>query len=383
LVIAQVALCVALLIGAGLFIRSLHNVLLVRVGYDSDPVLMVDLMMRGEHLDSVQMVLLRRRLLGAATETPVVEHAAMQTGAPFMSTWSVPLHVDGIDSVDQHGEFPLNSVSPDYFATLGTRILHGRSFSDQDKVEAPQVMVVSDAMGKTLFPGKDPLGQCVRLGSSTAPCTFIVGIAENTRANVLASELGFYYYVPTAQWHPEIGGLFVRTRGRASQYVNAVRQRLQTEMPGASYVKVTPLSELLERQTSSFRLGATIFLGFGALALSLVGIGVYGVVSYSVIHRAHEFGVRAALGAQSQAIWGPVMFAAFRLAVVSVVIGSGVALAAAPWLAPLLFNQSPRDPTVFAFVAAVVTTTSLLASGIPAYRASIVDPVVALRAEQG
>jgi ABC-type antimicrobial peptide transport system permease subunit len=154
-------------------------------------------------------------------------------------------------------------------------------------------------------------------------------------------------------------------------------------MPGASYVKVIPLSELLDRQTSSFRLGATMFLAFGVLALSLVGIGVYGVVSYNVIHRTHEFGVRAALGAQSRAIWGPVVFAALRFAVVSVVIGVTVALAAAPWLAAVLFNQSPRDPAVFAIVAAVVTTTTLLASGIPAYRATIVDPLVALRAEQG
>ncbi len=269
LLVLQGALSVVLLVGAGLFVRSLRHVRVIPLGYDVDTVLLVDLNLRGTQLDSGRNVELRRELLETAQAIPGVEHASRQLTVPFWSTWNMDLHVAGIDSVHRLGEFDLNAVTPQYFSTLGTRLLRGRGIEAQDGEHAPRVMVVSQAMAKTLWPGRDPLGQCVRVGADTAPCSYVVGVAENIKSQQLGDDPGLFYYLSTAQWHPGQGGLFIRTRGEATRYVETIRRRLQQLMPGAAYVTVTPLRDILGEQTRSWQLGATMFLAFGALALAL------------------------------------------------------------------------------------------------------------------
>ena len=381
LLVFQGALSVVLLVGAGLFVRSLRNVNAVPLGYDVDPVLLVNLNMRGEKLDSTGTLALRQRLLRAAQSTPQVEHASLQTSVPFWSMWSVGLYVQGIDTVSRLGQFDLNGVSPDYFATLGTRILRGRGFSDLDVENAQRVMVVSEAMGKALWPGKDPIGQCVRVNADTLPCTYVVGVAENIKEQSLSADSSYYYYLPATQFNPQVGGLFVRVRGEADQFKEALRRRLQHEMPGASYVTITPLGEIIGGQRRSWHLGATMFVAFGVLALLLAAIGLYSVIAYNVAQRTHELGVRVAVGAQSRDLIRLVVVEGLRLAVIGVAIGVGTALVAAKWLKPLLFEESPRDPLVFAGVTVLLIGTAVAASWLPALRASRVDPMVALRAE--
>src|SRR5207249_4960894 len=211
--VLQGALSVVLLVGAGLFVRSLRHVRVIPLGYDVDPVLLVDLNLRGTQLDSARNVELRRELLETAQAVPGFEHASRQLTVPFWSTWNMDLHVAGIDSVHRLGEFDLNAVTPEYFATLGTRLLRGRGIEAQDGAHAPHVMVVSQAMAKTLWPDRDPLGQCVRVGADTAPCSYVVGVAENIKSQQLGDDPGLFYYLSTAQWHPGQGGLFIRTRG--------------------------------------------------------------------------------------------------------------------------------------------------------------------------
>src|SRR5438874_6606994 len=181
LLVLQGALCVALLVGAGLFVRSLRHVRAVPLGYDVDPVLLVDLNMRGVQLDSAHGVALRRDLLETAQAIPEVMHASRQLTVPFWSTSTMELHVAGIDSVHRLGEFALNAVTPEYFATLGTRILRGRGIAIQDAKNAPRAIVVSDAMAKTLWPGRDPIGQCVKVGADTLPCSYVVGVDETIK----------------------------------------------------------------------------------------------------------------------------------------------------------------------------------------------------------
>src|SRR5438132_10916330 len=169
LLVLQGALSVVLLVGAGLFVRSLRHVRVIPLGYDVDPVLLVDLNLRGTQLDSARNVELRRELLETAQAIPGVEHASRQLTVPFWSTWNMDLHVAGIDSVHRLGEFDLNAVTPEYFSTLGTRILRGRGIGAEDTQHAPRAMVVSDAMGKATSPGRDPIGQCVKVGADTVP----------------------------------------------------------------------------------------------------------------------------------------------------------------------------------------------------------------------
>jgi ABC-type antimicrobial peptide transport system permease subunit len=206
-------------------------------------------------------------------------------------------------------------------------------------------MVVSQKMASTLWPGQDAIGKCVRLNADTAPCREVVGIAEDIKSHQLNDEPDMYYYMPATQFNPNQTGLFVRVRGDASRYADAVRRSLQREMPAPAYITTTPLTEVLGQQTRSWRLGASMFSAFGLLALVLAAIGLYSVIAYNVAQRTHELGVRMALGA------------------------------------PLLFDESPRDPIVYVAVAAVLLLVSTAASWLPARRAANVEPTRALRYE--
>jgi ABC-type antimicrobial peptide transport system permease subunit len=292
------------------------------------------------------------------------------------------LYVEGIDTVSRLGQFNLNAVSPEYFATMGTRLLRGRGIAAEDTPNAPLAMVVSENMGKALWPGRDPIGQCIKVGADTVPCTYVVGIAENIRSQSLAADSGYYYYIPAAQSAGAVGyGLMVRTRGDARSFVETVRKRLQSEMPGASYVVVTPFEEIIGGQTRSWKLGATMFVAFGLLALTIAAIGLYGVIAYNVAQRTHELGVRRALGAQAGHVVRLVVRDGLSVAGVGVVIGLAIALWAGKWLRPLLFNVSDKDPVVFGIVAVTLLLVALAASWVPALRATRVDANVALRTE--
>ena len=384
LLVLQGTLSVVLLVGAGLFVRSLRNVRTVPLGYDVDPILIVDLQMRGVELDSAGRVALRDRLLEEARTIPGVVQASRRVTVPFWSMWNTDLHVAGIDSVQQLGEFDLNAVSPSYFATLGTRLLAGRGIAETDVAGAPRVIVVGQSMAKALWPGRQALGQCIRVGGDTVPCTTVVGVAQDIRAQQFGDDGGnryFYYYLPAAQFNPDGGGLFVRTAGRATAAQETVRRRLQALMPGVSYVTVTPFSDVIGNETQSWRLGATMFTVFGALALALAAIGLYGVIAYNVAQRTQEMGVRIALGAQSGDVVRLVLREGLRFAAVGIVLGGAIALAVGRWVKPLLFGESPRDPMVYLAVAAALLGVAVVASVIPARRAARVDPIAALRSE--
>lgn len=381
LLVLQGALSVVLLVGAGLFVRSLSNVKNLRLGYDVNPVLVVDLAMRGVKLDSVQSVTLRRRLLETARGIPSVEHAALNTSLPFWSMWSVGLFVPGVDSVSRLGQFDLNAVTPDYFATMGTRVVRGRGIEDRDVAGAPGAVVVSSSMARVLWPGEDALGKCIRVSADSVPCSYVVGIAEDIKSSRLADDPGLYYYLSAEQFNMQQTMMLVRTRGEAALHADAIRRRLQQLMPGASYVTVTPFADIVGERTRSWALGATMFVVFGSLALVLATIGLYGVMAYNVAQRSHEMGVRIALGAQLRDVVWLVVRQGVFLGGVGIVLGCAVALAVAGRLEPLLFDESARDPVVYIAVASAMLAVAAAASFIPARRAARVDPNVALRSE--
>ena len=382
LLIVQGALSVILLVGAGLFVRSLGNVRDIRLGYDVDPVLIAELNMRGVQLDSGPKIALRRRLVEVASSIPVVKTASLQTGIPFWSSWSNNLFVEGIDTVFRYGNFMINAVSPSFFETFGTRLLRGRGIEASDLDGGPKVAVVSQKMGQVLWPGRDPIGQCMRMGSDTTPCITVVGIAEDIKAGSLKPDSNFYYYLPATQLSPQSGGLFIRVRsGTAKQHLETVRKRLQQEMPGASYVKLTPFAEVMGQQTQSWKLGATMFVAFGALALVLAAVGLYSVVAYNVTQRQHELGVRVALGASGPDVVRLVVTDGLKVVGTGVAGGLLVAFWASKFVEPLLFRVSPKDPSVFIFVATTLIGVAIVASWMPARRASRVDPNVVLRSD--
>jgi ABC-type antimicrobial peptide transport system permease subunit len=208
-----------------------------------------------------------------------------------------------------------------------------------------------------------------------------VGIAEDIKDQGLAPDSTFYYYISAQQRNPQIGGLFVRTAGSGRPLIETVRKRLQQEMPGASYVTITPLTEIVGSQTRPWHLGATMFVAFGLLALVVAGVGLYSVIAYNVAQRSHELGVRMALGAQARDLARLVIVGGLRFAAAGVAIGALLALWAGRFVADLLFEVSPRDPAVFVAVTLTLGGVAVLASWIPALRASRVEPNVVLRGE--
>lgn len=382
LLVMQGALSVVLLVGAGLFVRSLRNVRSLDYGFDVARVVYVEPRMRGVRLDSIQAGDLRRRILEAATELPFVESGARTITVPFWISMSDDLFVPGIDSVDKLGDFNLNAVSPDYFRTMGTRIRRGRGFTDADSRNAPLVTIVSESMARKLWPGKDALGQCIRIGSDTVPCTQVVGITQEIRSGLLDETERYHYYLPIEQRGRAMsGGLFIRTRGDAKPRSESIRRQIQNVMPGASYVTVTPLDDILGQQTRSWSLGATMFTVFGILALVVAAVGLYSVIAYDVVQRTHELGVRVALGARTPDVVRLVLGEGARVSLAGVVIGLIAAGTGARYVGGLLFGVSPRDPMVFAGVGLCLLAVALLASLLPAWRATQVDPSVALRAD--
>src|SRR5205807_5319692 len=201
-----------------------------------------------------------------------------------------------------------------------------------------------------------PIGKCVRLNADTMPCRSVVGVAEDIKSHQLSNEPDMYYYLPATQFNPDQTALFVRVQGDAVERAEAVRRSLQREMPGVSYITTTPLAQVIGEQTRSWRLGASMFSAFGLLALVLAAIGLYSVIAYSVAQRTHELGVRMALGAQRGDVLKLVVFEGLRVAIVGIVIGGAIALAAGRWLGPLLFDESPRDPAVYSVVALTLLT---------------------------
>jgi putative ABC transport system permease protein len=380
LLVLQAALSVILLVGAGLFVQSLGHVRSMRLGYDAGPVLLADRNLRGTQMSDSDQVVLGRRLLETAQAMPGVEHAAWVSSIPFYSFSGTGIKVPGIDSVGKLGHFTYQTSTPDFFATFGTRILRGRPFTAQDRGGAAPVVVVSEAMARVLWPGKDALGQCIQVDNM--PCATVIGIAEDANQRSLIDDARLHYYLPIAQFRPAEGfALLLRMRGDPAQQVESVRKALQAVMPGETYVTVRPMGEMVDRERRSWKVGATMFVAFGVLALLVAAVGLYGVITYNVAQRMHELGVRVALGAQSSDVVRLVVGQGVRFAVAGVLVGLALALFAARWIQPLLFQQSARDPATYGAVGAILLAVALVASAVPALRATRADPNTALRGD--
>ncbi|HEX7546986.1 MAG TPA: ABC transporter permease, partial [Gemmatimonadaceae bacterium] len=259
LLVAQGALAVALLVGAGLFVRSLENVRAMRLGYDSSPVLIVSPNMRGIILPDSAASQLARAMLATAQALPAVEAASRVKTIPLLFTNSTNLYVPGIDSVGRFGYITYQAASPDYFRVMDTRIIRGRGFSDADRSSAPPVTIVSEGMAKTLWPGEDAIGKCVRVQTEAAPCATIVGVAEDIAQNDLTSPQRLHLYLPVEQFVYGGSTLLLRMRGNAAAQAESVREAVQRVMPGQSYVTVRPFADVVDAQRRSWRLGATMF----------------------------------------------------------------------------------------------------------------------------
>jgi putative ABC transport system permease protein len=382
LLVLQGALSVVLLVGAALFIGSLRAAQSVPKGYDMSQVLVVSPVFRSGTTTNARAA--QQALLEAARAMPGVQHASLMTGAPLWRTGRWPTFVAGIDSVSRLGEFTANAVSSGYFDAMGTRLLSGRPIQASDDSASAGVAVVGRGMAAALWPGQDAIGRCMRIVADTAPCTTVVGISEDiVQSNYQLGEQKRYHYYLSVNQIPATGPRFllVNVSGTPAVETERVRKALQAVMPGNSFVTVRPMESLLDGTYRTWRLGSSMFLCFGVLALIVASVGLYGLIGYEVTQRMHELGVRVALGARRMDIIGLVVGRTLRLVVVGIVLGGSAALVASRWLEPLLFRQSSTDVRAYGIVGATMLLVALLASAVPALRASQADPNRSLRTD--
>ena len=290
---------------------------------------------------------------------------------------------DSVPSSRDGGPY-VTEVSTEYFATLGTRIVRGRAFNESDRAGAPPVAILSETIARALFGDRDALGQCVRVGPRTAPCTTVVGIAEDARRQSLEEpDPVLQYYLPLAQRTGPGSApvLFVRVHNDVPALARTLRQEFGALGANAPYVRVQILRQLLDPQIQPWRLGASLFASFGLLALVIAAVGLYSVLAYEAARRRPEFGVRMALGAHGADIIRLVLSQGAALTVTGVAVGLGVAALGARFLQPLLFETSAFDPVIYGSVVAVLLCAAIAASVPAALRARRVDPNSALRAE--
>ena len=321
--------------------------------------------------------------LEALQRRPDVEAAALTIGLAFWSGFGEDIHVPGLGTIPllKGGGPFLSAVTADYFKTVGTRIVRGRGFTTADRAGSAPVAIVNETMARTLWPGKDAIGQCFTIEKAPA-CVEIVGIAANTRRFKLQEPDAFAFYIPFGQ-EQGIGGtlLIVRPRGDATRATPVMRQALLALDPSITFVDAGILQDLVEPQVRPWELGAAMFSLMGVLALVVAAVGLYSVMSYFVTNRSHELGVRIALGARPADLAGLVVRAGVVLAIAGVGVGLGLALLAGRLIEPLLFATSPADPVVYAEVAATLVAMALAATVLPAARARRINPVDAMRTE--
>ncbi|MFY9609602.1 MAG: ABC transporter permease [Blastocatellia bacterium] len=394
LVVAQVALSLVLLIGAGLFLRSLNNAQSIDPGFDAERVLNAQLNINLLRYTKAQGQEFYRQAVERAEVLPGVESATLARVVPLTGggrTSSLLIEgQQGSDNVNRSEGMGLqdnpntvnaNVVGLKYFQTMGIALLRGRDFIEHDNEAAPRTTIVNDAFAQRYFDGEEAIGRRVSFNGAQGPWCEIVGVVRDSKYRTLGEAPRPTAYVPLAQNHETGMALHVRTTGRPSSVAGAVRREIQSLDQNLPVTNLQPMSEVVGSSLFAARMGAVLLATFGLLALLLAGVGLYGVMSYTVSRRTREIGIRMALGAQSGSVLRLVLNEGLRLVGSGVAVGLVVAAGATRLLASFLYGVSPLDAATFAAIPLVLALVALLASYLPARRAAKVDPMIALRYE--
>lgn len=389
LLVGQVALTLLLSVGAALFVRSLRSVHAIQLGFDARHVLVATASTSGYKPADINAAYEQMRQ--RARIIPGVEQAGLVALPPFygyrLSSYWVA--ASGSSPARDIGA-AFNSVSPDFFAAMGMKILQGRGFRATDRLGAPLVAIVNHSFAKEAAEGRNIIGKCLfeQIGK---PCIEVVGVVPDERRYWLFNDITRQptgtVYRPLGQSDPKdfmVGparGLVLRTAGDPEGIEREVSVALATVALGGRYVSVQPIMTKIDEQTLPWRMGASMFTLFGALALALSAIGVYGVLAFLVRYRTAEIGVRLALGAMPANILALVLRRGMLLAGAGIAIGTAATLVLARVMKSLLYGIAPTDAVSYGVAGTVVVIVALLACWIPARRAMRVDPSSAMRCE--
>jgi putative ABC transport system permease protein len=382
LLVTQCALTVVLLVGGGLFLRSLRNAKTEYVGLDRDDTLVAQIDFTGTGRSPVDVAAFFERAVEQARTIPGVARASIATDAPLRSARVTgTLRIPGRDDLPAFatGGPYVNAVAPGFFATAGMHLLEGRDFVDRDRYDG--AIVVNETMAKAYWPNASAVGQCLVRGRQQA-CIPVVGVvADARRFKLVEKERYLYYYVALSPNNPGSRVLLVRKAPGAARVEAALHRLLVDLDPRLPYAKIETIGEALEPQMRGWRLGASVFTAFGALALVLAVIGLFSSASYDASQRTRELATRMALGATRASLVILMLRNGLRDAGIGLVAGMMLALVSGRYMNDLLFSVSSADATVLIGVTATVLVLDTCASLLPAWRISRIDPAAALRAE--
>ena len=382
LLVAQVALSLLLLVGAGLFVRTLINLQNVPTGFNQQNVLVfrVDIATTGYKLD--QLAPLLREVEEKVKTVPGVQAAAFSFMIFNQGQWSSVAYTrDEPSSEEQSREFRNNVVGPDYFTVMGIPLVQGRSFGPQDTDQSQKVAVITETMAERIFPQRSPLGQRFGRIPEDRERFEVIGVVKDAKYGSLTEQMRPMAYYSYVQQSEILSNFVVRYSGPQQSIVPPVRQAFHEVNRNLPIDEVMSLSEQIDRSLVQQKLIARLASFFGVLALLLACVGLYGVLSYTVARRAKEIGIRMALGAQRRDVLWLVLREALTLVVIGVVIGLAASFAATQTASSLLFDLKPNDPLTIKSATLLLLIVAALAGYLPLRRASRVDPMVALRDE--
>jgi predicted permease len=387
LVVAEVTLSLVLLAGAGLLIRSFWRLEDVDPGFQAQNVLTLRLSLpEARYGDPVKIRNFYRELVRRVRELPGVHAAGAISALPLSgqgSSGTTTIDTEAVPPDRRTPEADMRPITPGFFQAMRIDLLRGRYFEEQDSETTNPVAIIDESMASTFWPNEDPIGKRLHRGGgrSTAPWMTIVGVVRHVRFRTLESASRVQVYWPEAQnpW-PNLS-LAIRAGTNPRGLVSAIEHQVQAIDPEEPVYAVRMMDELLARSLAQRRLSMWLLSLFAGLALILAAVGIYGVISYSVEQRTRELGIRMALGAGRTQVLGMILGHSLRLILAGVVLGLAGSLALTRLMSGLLFNVTASDPSTFAIVAGILLAVGLVAGYLPAHRATLINPVGALRQE--
>ena len=382
LVVSQVALSLLSLVAAGLFLRSLREAQSIDTGFETRGVLVMNFNLGREGYTPERGQLFYQQVVDRMAEVPGVQHAAIAQNPPLAGGFLRSVFPEGMDTTAQNRILvQVNTVSAGYFETIGIPVVRGRGFNSADVAGAPTVVVINQTMAERFWPGQDAIGKRFKFFGDEA-FTTVVGVARNAKYNGVAEDPIPFIYQPLRQNYTPQAALHVRSAGEAASLAAPVRRLVQEIDPTLAVFNIRTLEDQVAQSLAPLRINVIVLTTFGVLALLLASIGLYGVASYSVTQRTREIGVRMALGAQPSSVLGMVLGRGLLLVGIGLAVGLAAALGLASVMPPeLLPNVSARDPLTLVVTSATLGLVAVVATLVPARRATKIDPLLALRSE--
>ena len=389
LVVAEVALAVVMLAGAGLLVRSLIKLQEIDLGFDPSHVLTMQVTLPPRKYNDTTADAYFQQLLARASRLPRAQAAAAVSYLPISGSdngWSIMIDGRVLKTIAESPSARPENVTPDYFRAMSIRVLRGRGFTEQDRMGAPLVAVISEGMAKKLWPGVDPIGHTLKMfGGGDQSWATIVGVVADVRARGFQKTIPETMYFPYSQSGQSSYGvpytmtLVVRSTGNATELTAPLRNAVRELDPTVPISAIAPMDQVVGDSIASRRFATTLLAGFAALALALAGIGIYGVISYGVSQRTYEIGVRMAMGASPGSIMRLVMSQGGRMTVIGLVLGLIGAVVVDRFLRTMLVGVSATDAATLLGTSAVLAAVAATACLLPARRATAVSPTEALR----